>query len=78
MLRRLHPLGAGQSAGQRAVVVDEHWEMLWADPELPVLVFERDERNLFSRAVARDALWFVLLSGGHGKPLSLLIFHLTT
>ena len=68
MFRRFHSFGTWQFSGEGPWVMDEHRKVLRADPEFPALEFERDQGNLLAGAVACDALWFVVLSGGHHDP----------
>jgi len=67
MLGRLHSLGTGQSTSKGLWVVDEHGKMLRTNPELLVLVFERNQGYLRSCSIARNAMRFLRMIAGHGS-----------
>jgi hypothetical protein len=67
MFSRFHALSARELACQCLRIVDEHGKMLGTNPEPLVVVFERDQGNLLSRAITRDAARFTWLIGTHRK-----------
>jgi len=57
MIRRPELLGAGQFADELGGVVDQHGEMLRADPVLATAVFEPQERDLLAFPLAGETAW---------------------
>ncbi len=56
MISRLHVLGAFQFAHQLCRIMNQYWEVLRADPELPLLVFECDKGNFCRISPTGEAL----------------------
>lgn len=67
MVCRFQTFGSGQFADERFRIVNQHREMLRTYPEFLILIFQHNQRYLFSRAAACDALWFFWMCVGHNN-----------
>lgn len=81
MLRRFHPFCAGQSARQHLRIVDQHRHVLRTDPEFLIPVCKGNERDLFLRLFADEAVFgllrhrffhFVRFVGSVGRPFLII------
>jgi hypothetical protein len=65
MIRRSQVFGARQPAYESGGIVNQHRQMLRADPEVCTAIVEMDERDVRVGAVARNAGTRGI---GHGTP----------
>jgi hypothetical protein len=72
VVRRFHTLGAGQFADERLWIVDQHGQMLWTDPILPILKLECDQGNLLPCAITHEAIRFIRMIVAHGSSSTFL------